>query len=360
VLLDMLLGFRAVKSKPRSREYVVTMGGLGLAFNLLGVRRLADRCNARAFRFAEAIGDPAALASCCLFQGLEQEHDGKSDLSIGTLRRSVELYLAAGDLRRWKTALKGLLILLRNRGDRSWVGLNNQILQLFTEMQDPHSEAWAGSGRGHEELYRGDYAAAAEVFARISAVYEQVPDYRTLAGSLCELGRCRFHLRDVEDALALVRRGAALVDEHQMRGFNATEPIMAAADVLLMAAEAGAGTRRAQLLQEARAACAVADRQAKRVRDYGAAESIRLRGVLAWLDGRRDKAEALWREAIRVAEGLGAKPVLAQTHLELGRRLGRVEHLVRARELFAEIGATAQVAALDGLTDRAETATETL
>ncbi len=359
VLLDMLLGFKAVKSRPRSSQYVVTMSGLGLAFSLLGIRWLAHRCIARAFRFAEEIGDQAALGSCYLFQGLVQEHDGESDLSVNTLRKSVDLYLRAGDLRRWKTALKGLLILLRNRGDRSWIGLNNQILQLFTEMQDPHSEAWAGSGRGHEELYKGDYAAAAEVFRRISEVYEQVPDYRTLAGSLCELGLCQFHLGNVAEALALVRRGAALVEEHQMRGFNATEPIMTAAHVLLMAAETSSGAQRARLLDEARAACAVADRHAKRVRDYGAAESIRLRAVLDWLEGRRDKAEARWREAVKVAESLGAKPVLAQAHLDLGRRLGRTEHLVRAREIFAEIGATAQATALQDPAGRAELAPET-
>jgi tetratricopeptide (TPR) repeat protein len=345
VLLDMLLGFKAVKAKPRSREYVVTMGGLGLAFNLVGLRWLSARCNARAFRFAEDLGNQAALASCYLFQGMEQEHDGKSDQSVGTLRKSVDLYLQAGDLRRWKTALKGLLILLRNRGDRSWIGLNNQILQLFTEMQDPHSEAWAGSGRGHEEMMKGNYAGAAEVFARISKVYEQVPDYRTLAQSLCEWGRCEFHLGHFDAALGLVRRGAALVEEHQMHGFNATGPIMTAAEVLLMAAEASSDEQRAQLLQDARKACAMATRHAKRTRDYGAAESIRLRAVLAWLEGRRDEAESLWNETAKVAGHLGAKPVLAQVHLDLGQRLGRRGDLDRARALLEEIGATTQVVA---------------
>jgi len=345
VLLDMLLAFKAVKTKPCSREYVVTMGGLGLAFNLLGVRWLSGRCNARAFRFADEIGNQAALASCYLFQGIEQEHDGKSAQSVETLRKSVDLYLQAGDLRRWKTALKGLLIFLRNRGDRSWIGLNNRILQLFTEMQDPHSEAWAGSGRGHEELMKGNFAGAAEVFSRISKVYEQVPDYRTLAQSLCEWGRCEFHLGHVDEALGLVRRGTALVEQHQMRGFNATGPIMTAAEVLLMAAEASAAERRAQLLQDARKACAAATRHAKRTRDYGAAESIRLRAVLAWLEGRRDEAESLWNEAAKVARHLGAKPVLAQVHLDLGRRLGRHGDLERARALLDEIGSTTQVGA---------------
>jgi class 3 adenylate cyclase/tetratricopeptide (TPR) repeat protein len=343
VLLDMLLGFKAVRAKPRSPEYVVTMGGLGLAFNLLGLRWLSGRCNARAFRFAEEIGGDAALASCYLFQGLEQEHDGKSDQSVRTLRKAVDLYLQAGDLRRWKTALKGLLILLRNRGDRSWIGLNNQILQLFTEMQDPHSEAWAGSGRGHEELMKGNFAGAAEVFARISKVYEQVPDYRTLAQSLCEWGRCEFHLGHVDEALGLVRRGSALVEEHQMRGFNATGPVMTTAEVFLMAAEASSAEERAKLLEDARKACAAATQHARLTRDYGAAESIRLRAVLAWIENRPAEAETLWNEAAQLAQRLGAKPVLANVHLDLGRRLGRHGDLDRARKLLEEIGATMQL-----------------
>ena len=176
-------------------------------------------------------------------------------------------------------------------------------------------------------------------------MYEQVPDYRTLAQSLCEWGRCEFHLGHVDEALGLVRRGTALVEQHQMRGFNATGPIMTAAEVLLMAAEASAAERRAQLLQDARKACAAATRHAKRTRDYGAAESIRLRAVLAWLEGRRDEAESLWNEAAKVARHLGAKPVLAQVHLDLGRRLGRHGDLERARALLDEIGSTTQVGA---------------
>jgi tetratricopeptide (TPR) repeat protein len=210
-------------------------------------------------------------------------------------------------------------------------------------MQDPHSEAWAGSGRGHEELMKGNFAGAAEVFARISKVYEQVPDYRTLAQSLCEWGRCEFHLGHVDEALGLVRRGSALVEEHQMRGFNATGPVMTTAEVFLMAAEASSAEERAKLLEDARKACAAATQHARLTRDYGAAESIRLRAVLAWIENRPAEAETLWNEAAQLAQRLGAKPVLANVHLDLGRRLGRHGDLDRARKLLEEIGATMQL-----------------
>ena len=119
-----------------------------------------------------------------------------------------------------------------------------------------------------------------------------------------------------------------------------------------MAAEASAPEKRGQLLQDARKACATATDHAKRVRDYGAAESIRLRGVLAWLEGRNREAEALWHEAVGVAQRLGAKPVLAKTHLDIGTRLGRVENLTRAQQLFDEIGATTAVIAAKSRSDR--------
>lgn len=344
VLLDMLLSFRAIRAKPRSREYVVTMAGLGFAFNLLGLQWLSRRCNARAFRFAGEIDDPGALASCHLFRGLEEEHDGESDSSVDTLRKAVDLYQRVGDLRRWKLSMKALLMFLRSRGDRSWILLNDQTLQLFTEMQDPLSMAWSESGQAHEALLKGDFVAARDLFTRICRVYEAVPDYRNLASSLCEAGRCEFHLGHVDEGLALVRRGAALVEQHQLRGFTTTEPIMTAAGVLLAAAEASSGERRAELMSEARNACKAATRHAKRTRDYGAAEAIRLSAVLAFQEGRRAKAESLWHEAADVAMRHGANPVLAQVHLDLGRRLGRRDHIDRAHELYAEIGGVAPVA----------------
>ncbi len=77
----------------------------------------------------------------------------------------------------------------------------------------------------------------------------------------------------------------------------------------------------------------------------------RLEGTLEWLRGRHARAVRAWSESLRIGEALGARPEVARTSLEIGRRLAepgsptqRIEgvdaaqYLARARTLFAACG----------------------
>ena len=72
-------------------------------------------------------------------------------------------------------------------------------------------------------------------------------------------------------------------------------------------------------------------------------------GLFDWLDGRPQKAHKTWQKSLALAKELGTPYVLGRTHYEIGRHLsegkttetgwGRQEHLQRAAEIFAELGA---------------------
>ncbi|MFX0136404.1 MAG: adenylate/guanylate cyclase domain-containing protein, partial [Candidatus Hodarchaeota archaeon] len=79
-------------------------------------------------------------------------------------------------------------------------------------------------------------------------------------------------------------------------------------------------------------------------------ETFRLMGLYYWLIGKQKKALAWWEKSIKVGEHLGARPELARTYMEVGKRLlekkskfqqlndiQAEEYLEKARILFQEM-----------------------
>jgi class 3 adenylate cyclase/tetratricopeptide (TPR) repeat protein len=96
-------------------------------------------------------------------------------------------------------------------------------------------------------------------------------------------------------------------------------------------------------------------------------EAFRLSGRLEWLAGDQRGALRHWDLSLRAGEELGARLELARAYLEVGSRLrspeSRVERvgartavhcLRRAHDLLEEMGLERDLAALDGLEERAE------
>jgi tetratricopeptide (TPR) repeat protein len=71
----------------------------------------------------------------------------------------------------------------------------------------------------------------------------------------------------------------------------------------------------------------------------GLPEALRLIGTYYWLKGRPRAAMRLWKQSISLAETLGVPFDIAETHLEIGRRLSDPTHLKQAESIFSEIGA---------------------
>jgi hypothetical protein len=53
----------------------------------------------------------------------------------------------------------------------------------------------------------------------------------------------------------------------------------------------------------------------------GKTEAFKLTGVYYWLIGKQKKALAWWNKSIRMGEHLRARPELARTYMEVGKRL---------------------------------------
>ncbi len=78
------------------------------------------------------------------------------------------------------------------------------------------------------------------------------------------------------------------------------------------------------------------------------------RGLYAWLDGKRPQAQTAWARSLAAAERLGMRYDQARAHAMIASHLpidhqARPGHLAKAIDLFTQIGANADLAALQPL-----------
>jgi hypothetical protein len=132
--------------------------------------------------------------------------------------------------------------------------------------------------------------------------------------------------------------------ENAVSGGFYTRPIWTAhAAVSLATAEQAEGPARPSALNEAKAACRLLLKHGKL--DISAlVTGYRMQGTYEWLNGHPHKAEKWWRKSLDLAEKLGARYEGAQTHLEIGRRLGNPAEMELAKAEFAQMGAACDIA----------------
>jgi hypothetical protein len=105
----------------------------------------------------------------------------------------------------------------------------------------------------------------------------------------------------------------------------------------------------AKCRQNAGKSCKKALKNSKKYAPFRTAV-LRLTGLYYWLINKQNKAVKWWKRAIEEGERLGARPDLARTYMEIGKRfleekskykelngISAKEYLEKAREMFQEM-----------------------
>jgi tetratricopeptide (TPR) repeat protein len=324
---------------------------MGMGFGYLGLHKLANNCFQLALRIANDTDNQLCIANCHVVYANYLVSKGCADTAIENFLVARRLYLRAGDLGRATTTVRGLVAFYRELGDPRYRDLNQETNDVTKYAGDIHNISFVHMTNGRIAIWDGDYQGAVRQFDAAINNYLATGNVSSHASALCELTRSHILLGNYAQAEKCVAE-IDKIDFSLLRGSLATWSIMGKAQVLLMLAEDGPVHRRAHYLASAGTACKLATRYARRTKDYGCVESLRLEANLSWLLGKRDKANSLWNRALLESEHKGYKPVAADIHLDLGQRLGQRDNLRKAQALWAEIGSPAKVAMIEDLLSR--------
>jgi class 3 adenylate cyclase/tetratricopeptide (TPR) repeat protein len=334
-------------------------------------------------RLAAELGDDRRLALVLSFQSNCLWNVGETDRSVDTALRTLALadrlgdrglqiisnlslggaYRTRGDYREAVTCLRRNLVLATGAAEREHFGLvgvasvmtrghlawslaelgnfdeavtqAEEATRLAEATGDPYSRAHAHLGLGGALLRQGRFGAATGVLERGLVITEDVPVLRPPTAA------------DLAVVYALSGRPARARElaESAVRSLRRMGRV---GRLSLITTHLGEVHLLAGRLDDAAAAGQQALELAREHRERGnEVYALRLLGVVAGDRNPADvaTAQASYTAAIRIAEDLGMRPLLARCHLGLGRLAratgdgaGAAKHLETATALFREMG----------------------
>ena len=342
LLLLSLLLLNMGESAGYLRAIVQGQLGVGIACDWLGLLRLAGRYHERNARLAEPSGDPIAIGSAHLGLAHHEHAIGEWDASQQYSGRGTEAFWSVRELRRWGMSVWRVAFMNGRRGDpASARALAERQIEVADEAADHVLRGWGLVMLGRAQWLLGEDDAALASLGAAATILRAVPDRRILVLALGDTGYCLLRRGDMGGALKVLEEARDLMTAYTIRGHH-SHAISTLVLAYMQQAEIANERDRKAWYAKADATLRTLGRQARI--DVEARPALhRLRGRREWLRGRRSKAEAAWRTSLDWGERLRFLPELALTHAEIGRRTGRREHLDRALEIFAKMGASADV-----------------
>ncbi|WP_438017997.1 AAA family ATPase [Sorangium sp. So ce315] len=315
---------------------------LSVAFGYVPWKAVVDAYAARATEAAAALDDPRAVAFVSCLRGLTALGEGRCRDARARLTEAERLAEALQDRRRKEECITLLASVAHTEG--RWMEALDRYGELAVaarQSDNAQGHIWAESGRAQCRLLLGDGEGAIAIFDGLAAEVQRLGDRsQQITHGQVALGHLLRGARD--DARAAAERTLRLIRGGQPAGYHCLYGYAATCEVLLSLLEdARSPTERRDLARLASQACRAIRRYA-RIFPLGRSTSLRLRGLAAWLAGRRARARRLWAAAIREALALQLPVDEARARFELARHLPRRDpererHIARAAALFSTL-----------------------
>jgi tetratricopeptide (TPR) repeat protein len=326
---------------------------LGLIAFLLSFARLERFFLKRAVALSEEIGEPAALIPAHADSTLVDWHAGRLHDAIDHASRAREVCRKAGypNLLFWALATNYAAIAHVHLGDLDTaLLLGSELVHMGEDTNDPFVRVCGFWPLIEVQDRKGRFEDCITNLEKSIEVCEtmQIHDGRVNSGY--KLSRSYLRLGEIEKSLDALTQCDAYRIKHDAKQF-VHFVFLSYFRLYLAATERANGKEREDWLKKARRA----RRKAlywSQLRRIILPEATRLQGVYDWLTGREASAQAHWQRSLKTAEEMGMRYEVGMTHLEMGRRLKDLEHLLQAEAIFTEIGAEWDLAETRQLLER--------
>jgi class 3 adenylate cyclase/tetratricopeptide (TPR) repeat protein len=336
VLHSVNLAERAGPTPELARAY----GMMSVTSGVVQLHGLARSYGRWAREIAHEADDFPALAFVLLTTSAYDVSVGNWTTAREALAEGLGITQRLGDQRRWGELAALLAQVLYHQGEFG------RLAEWSAEMDAMASHADDDQRKAHALLAevwillpQGRLDAAV---TQLQAVMELLAGRGSRADEIFASGALALaYLRrqDKEQARLAAQRAATLIAQSQPIALHILEGYAGVAEVYLSLWAAGDRTA----ARPARQACA-AFRRFARAFPIARPRAWLCEGLAAQLAGRQRRALASWRRSLALAERLAMPYEQGRAHYEIGRHLpashpSRQAHLIRATEIFGDIGA---------------------
>jgi tetratricopeptide (TPR) repeat protein len=369
-LLTLNLSEQAGTSRELAEAYAV----MCILTGSLGFGKQAEAYYRRALQTARDTRQDLVLAHVTMLGSLYRLETADWARAQADLPWTIETLDRLGDRRYWGDSMTMLASAAAFTGDFE------RANALFDEIAGPRSGSlihrttaavWHGrvailQGQLDEAVARLNSALelTADSTDPLTMVYAQINAWSFLAAAYIRQGQIDLALSAAETASQIIARQKAGAAQLNLAFVHIAEAYLGAWEVATAsvatashavglsrpgAEAAGAppsGVRKVS--DEARRLC----RAMRMTRHAAKVRALRCQGLYDWLAGNHAKAMKMWQDSLTRAQALKMPHEEAQARYEVGRHLPetdpmRAEHLARARELFAKMGAKHDLALVE-------------
>ncbi|MGH2593434.1 MAG: AAA family ATPase [Anaerolineae bacterium] len=353
-LYSSLLTLNLSEQAGTSRELAEAYSVMCILTGSLGFGKQAEAYYRRALQTARDTRQDLVRAHVTMLSSLYRLETADWARAQADLPRAIETLDRLGDRRYWGDCMTMLASAAAFTGDFE------RANTLFVEIAGPRSgslihRTTAAVWQGRVAILQGQLDKAvtllnsaleltADSSDPLTMVYAQIHAWSFLAAAYIRQGKIDLALSAAETASQIIARQKAGAAQLNLAFVHIAEAYLGAWEAGLN--RPGADVRK--FSDKARHLC-----RAMRMTRYAATvRALRCRGLYDWLAGKHSKAMKMWQDSLTRAQELNMPHEEAQARYEVGRHLPetdpmRAEHLARARELFAKMGAKYDLALVE-------------
>ncbi len=348
-LLSSLRSLNRAERLAPSSALVNSSAMVGTVAGTLFGQRLGRRYFDLALETGRRLGDDLSLGRAAEMFGFYSIGQGAWSVAAASLTEAIAAFERIGD-RPWRDIAVLTFANLQFMQHRPALQYYDDGLRSGIERGDIQCRTWAELGRAAELIQRGDNAAGLAALdggdggAPLAARFEALADMTSRLATSGARSLALYRLGAHDAALDSIRTACALLPEAPLFRYDPLPGYVFTADVsarLWESARASGSPRQREL----RTLATLTYRHLRafsRFIPIARPHAAIVGGLLLWGGGRRARAQAEWRRAIRVATHLGMPYERGLAHYELAEHgaVGgaRDRHLDEAITCFEEVG----------------------
>ena len=181
--------------------------GIGIACDLLGLHNIAKKYFQQSIKASNKTNNPIDIAHSYLGLAFHEDHKGHWKEAVGNYRISADLFIKAGDIKRWGDPIIMIVFLLNYKGYfTASLNLSKKLTKIGENCGDLQLLGWGMQGQGLGLYYNGKLQEAEEYLSKSVYYLEAATDLFGCGIAKKDLGLCYLKLGDIENAKIKIER----------------------------------------------------------------------------------------------------------------------------------------------------------